>query len=61
MSLSPEDEAALRSIAKNISEYRKEHLEALAGEVQQEMITVVKSGFDPARGRRRGPWWAEGA
>ena len=53
-------EKALRSIAKMISDYRREYLENLAQGVVKECEEVASSGYDPARGAGRGAWWAEG-
>jgi len=55
-----EDGPALREIAELISDFRKEYVERLANSVAEEKDQVAKSGYDPARGRGRGPWWADG-
>jgi hypothetical protein len=53
-------EEALREIAKAMSEYRKEFFESLDREVEADMVKIEAEGFDPARGRGRGPKWADG-
>ena len=58
--MKPEDEEALRSIAAMISDYRREAVECLAQGVVDECEKIASTGYDPARGRGRGPWWAEG-
>lgn len=56
-----EDQAqALRAIADMISEYRRDYIDGLAQSVVDECQEVAKDGFDPARGKGRGAWWAEG-
>lgn len=54
------DEPALRAIAEMIADYRKECLEAMQDAIVKECKEVVDSGFDPAQGSGRGPWWAAG-
>ena len=62
--IAPEDDdekvKAARAIADMISEYRKECIEAMRNTVVKECDEVVDSGYDPSRGRGRGPWWADG-
>lgn len=49
----------LKAIADEITEYRKEVIERFVGDVVAECEQVAIE-FDPARGRGRGPWWANG-
>lgn len=53
-------EEILRSIAKEISNFRREFMEQLFQGIVDERDEVVDSGFDPCRGRGRGPMWADG-
>lgn len=55
-----DDVKAAREIARMISEYRQEVMDRFRQDVEDEADEVVRSGFDPARGRGRGPMWAEG-
>ena len=50
----------VHEIAKLISEFRKEFYDGLVSGVIDEADEVADSGYDPARGRGRGPWWADG-
>lgn len=54
------NEDVARIIAEMISEFRAEWLESLGNGVVTERDEVVGSGYDPARGSGRGPWWADG-
>lgn len=58
--MSEADTEAARVIAEMISDFRAEWLESLGNALVKECDEVVESGYDPARGSGRGPWWAEG-
>ncbi|MBW2691039.1 MAG: hypothetical protein JRE57_00215 [Deltaproteobacteria bacterium] len=51
---------AAREIARLLSDFRKEYLDRLANSVRSARDDVAKSGYDPAAGSGRGPWWANG-
>lgn len=51
---------ALRKLAATISEFRKEYMDKARQDFERELAQVVEDGFDPARGRGRGPRWADG-
>jgi hypothetical protein len=51
---------AAREIAQMISDFRHEVWAKISGEINAEVKEVEASDFDPARGRGRGPWWADG-
>ena len=53
------DLKALRSIAEELAAYREEVVARLFQEVVDECDKVAEE-FDPAQGRGRGPWWADG-
>jgi hypothetical protein len=55
-----EDMESLHAIAQEIADYRREYLEGMYNEITSECDEVVESGYDPARGNGRGPWWADG-
>lgn len=55
---SPED--AARELATTISEFRREFMDKAKQDFERELAQVVEDGFDPARGRGRGPRWADG-
>ncbi len=52
--------APVREIAEMIAGFRKEFIEGLYNGVVEEADKVADSGYDPARGSGRGPWWANG-
>ena len=54
------DTAALRVIAQEIADFRKECMAKLSNDIEEEADRVVEEGYDPARGHGRGPWWADG-
>lgn len=54
-------EAELRKIGRAISEYRQEFLQRLTDSLDDEIEEMDRKDFDPARGRGRGPRWADGA
>ena len=56
-----ESEEAAREIAKEISEFRREFWDKLMGVLDNDLEEMEREGYDPARGRGRGPKWAEGA
>jgi Sec-independent protein translocase protein TatA len=49
-----------RQVADLISEFRKEVADRVREEIEKEAAEVESSGFDPARGRGRGPRWLDG-
>jgi len=51
---------AARGIAQLIADFRREYVQLLVDSVKQECDEVVSSGYDPAAGRGRGSWWADG-
>lgn len=51
---------AAREIADEISEFRKEFVARAAGAIIEEIEELAEQGFDPARGRGRGPLWVDG-
>ena len=59
----PEDTTqteAAREIAKLISEFRQEVMDRFRTDAERELAAIEAEGFDPARGRGRGPRWADG-
>jgi hypothetical protein len=56
----PVDMAAVREIATMISEFRAEVADKIRTDVELELAQMEAEGFDPARGRGRGPRWIEG-
>jgi hypothetical protein len=52
--------AAAREIADMISDFREEVMDKVRTDIEKEVAEVEASGFDPARGRGRGPLWADG-
>lgn len=48
-----------REIGQMISDFRHEHMNKIAKEIEDEADEIVFEGFDPAKGRGRGPLWAE--
>lgn len=55
-----EDVDSAREIGQMISDFRKEHLNKIHKDIEDEVDKIVSEGFDPAEGRGRGPLWAEG-
>lgn len=51
---------AAQEIARMLSDFRREFVDRLVGDVKKERDAVVESGYDPAAGTGRGPWWAQG-
>lgn len=51
---------AARQVADLISEFRKEVADRVREAIEKEAAEVESSGFDPARGRGRGPRWLDG-
>jgi hypothetical protein len=51
---------AARQVADMISEFRQEVIDQVRNAIEKEASEVESSGFDPARGRGRGPRWATG-
>ncbi len=56
----PRPEDAARELAATISEFRREFMDKTRQDFERELAKVVEDGFDPARGRGRGPRWADG-
>jgi hypothetical protein len=59
----PDDDArreSLRRIADTIESARREQVDAIRQSIEAEVAAMEAEGFDPARGRGRGPRWAEG-
>jgi BMFP domain-containing protein YqiC len=56
-----EKEAAAREVAKVIQEFRAEVQQKFRDEFEADMKKMDEEGFDPTRGRGRGPKWADGA
>lgn len=56
-----EELEAAREIAAQISAFRREFWEKFSAEIESEVKAMESSGFDPTKGRGRGPFWAEGA
>ncbi len=59
--MEPKDEEALRAIGQVLSQYRRAFLDSLRAGIESDVQKVEAEGFDPARGRGRGPRWAEAA
>lgn len=51
---------AAREIAKVIADFRAEVMDKIRCDIDKEADEIEASGFDPARGRGRGPIWADG-
>jgi hypothetical protein len=51
---------AARQFAELIASFRKEVADQIRESVEREVSEVESSGFDPARGRGRGPRWFDG-
>lgn len=51
---------AARELAQTISDFRREFMDKTRQDFQRELEQVVEEGFDPTRGRGRGPRWADG-
>jgi hypothetical protein len=58
----PEDDQteAARQIAELISDFRQEVIDRVRNAIEKEASEVESSGFDPAKGRGRGPKWVTG-
>lgn len=59
---SPEEDSmtAARQVADLISEFRQEVIDQVRNAIEKEAAEVESSGFDPAKGRGRGPKWVTG-
>ena len=53
-------EEIIRETLGMITEHRKDVMDRVRNEILAEVKQMEKKGFDPARGRGRGPWWVEG-
>ena len=49
-----------REIGKLISDFRVEVADKIRQDLEKEAYEMEEAGFDPARGRGRGPFWAGG-
>lgn len=56
----PSEVDAARELAATISEFRREFMDKTRQDFERELAQVVEDGFDPGRGRGRGPAWADG-
>ena len=54
------EEQALRAAVDEIRRYRAEWADHMRQEIESDVRKMEAEGFDPARGRGRGPKWAEG-
>lgn len=52
--------ALVREIGAMISEFRAEVMDKIRTDVEADLAKMEEEGFDPARGRGRGPRWADG-
>lgn len=55
-----EQTEAARQVADLISEFRQEVVDQVRNAIEKEASEVESSGFDPAKGRGRGPRWVNG-
>jgi hypothetical protein len=53
-----ETQDPLREIAASIQRYRQEWADRVRGEIEADVAKMEREGFDPGKGRGRGPWWA---
>jgi hypothetical protein len=51
---------AAQGIGQLMSDFRREYVNWLVEGVTKECDEVAESGYDPAAGSGRGPWWANG-
>ncbi len=59
--LAPNEELeAARELAKMISDFRSEFMDKTRQEIEDELLKIEAEGYDPTRGRGRGPRWADG-
>ena len=58
--ISPEELEEIRQVAETISDFRAEVMDKIRENVEKEVAEMEASDYDPARGRGRGPAWAEG-
>ena len=56
----PDPVDVARQVADLISEFRQEVIDQVRNAIEKEASEVESSGFDPARGRGRGPKWVDG-
>lgn len=54
-------EAEMRVVAKTISDVRAEMVDRIRTDIETEVAALEADGYDPTRGRGRGPKWAEEA
>lgn len=50
----------LAAVAEEIRRYRQEWADSVRRSIEAEVAEMEDKGFDPARGRGRGPRWADG-
>jgi len=55
-----DDEEKLAAIAAEIRRYRLEWADSIRQGIEAEVAQMEADRFDPARGRGRGPRWADG-
>jgi hypothetical protein len=58
--MSPDEEAMLRRATEEIQEFRKEWADSIRVGIEDELAKLESEGYDPTKGRGRGPAWAEG-
>ena len=51
----------MMEIVAAIQDFRAEACDKTRQDIERELAEIEADGFDPARGRGRGPWWADGA
>lgn len=56
----PDPAETARVIAEMIYDFRLEFMDRIRENFENELAQIEKEGFDPARGRGRGPKWADG-
>jgi len=54
-------EEVIRETIDMIVEHRKDVFDKVRNDIEADVTEMEKKGYDPARGRGRGPWWADGA
>lgn len=47
----------VRAVAELISDFRAEVMDRIRMDVEEEIAQIEADGYDPARGRGRGPHW----
>lgn len=59
--MTDEQNAALRKLADRIASARTKVHQGAIDSIEAEIDKLEDDGFDPTKGRGRGPAWAEGA